>query len=138
MIPLFFCGGGSASILSLDDPSADTDQGNAFTAMVLPVAHTPQPPEGESKLRRAVQTLGITTSATVKVTPIADGNENPDDAQTFNLSSTTDGANPTIESHTANQGGRFQVKVEVTAHVGQCELAESEAWTVAKLSSRMN
>lgn len=124
------------TLLTLDDPSVDTDQGSDFTASLLPVAFTPQPPEGESKLRRAVQSIGIGTSATLVLTPVVDGNENPDDAQTFNLASTSDPANSTVEAHTANQGSKFQVKVEVTSHVGNTELGEAEAWTVSKLSSR--
>ena len=136
MIPLFVVNATGTTILSLDDPAVDTDQGAAFTASFLPVAFTPQPPEGESKLRRAVQSISIGTSAALKLTPVVDGNENPDDAQTFNLASTTDPANSTVEAHTANQGSRFQVKTEVTAHVGACELGEAEQWTVGKLSSR--
>lgn len=136
MIPLFVVNATGNTILSLDDPSVDTDQGTDFTASFLPVAFTPQPPEGESKLRRAVQAISITTSATLVLTPVVDGNENPDDAQTFNLASTTDPANSTVEAKPANQGSRFQVKTEVTAHVGACELGEAEAWTVGKLSSR--
>ena len=138
MIPLFVAYATSSTILSLDDPSVDTDQGVAFTASLLSVATTPQPPSGESKLRKIVQNVALTTSATVKITPIADGNENPNDTQTFNLVSTVDGANPTIESKTANQGSRIQTRIEVTAHVGACELGEGESWTVPKLSSRVN
>lgn len=138
MIPLFVLNASGVTILSLDDASVDTDQGAAFTASFTSVAVTPQPPEGESKLRRCVQNVAIGTSATLKITPIADTNENAADAQTFNLSSIVDGANPTIEAHVANQASRFQVKTEVTAHVGLCELGEAEQWTVPKLSSRMN
>ena len=138
MIPLFVVNASGNTLLSLDDPSVDTDQGAAFTASLLSVATTPQPPAGESKLRKIVQNVALTTSATVKITPIADGNENPNDAQTFSLVSTTDGANPTIEAKTANQGSRMQTKIEVTAHVGACELGEGESWSVPKLSSRVN
>jgi hypothetical protein len=138
VIPLFGCNASGANIFSLDDPAVYQDQGADFTASFLSVAVTPQPPEGESKLRRAVQNVAIGTSATVKITPIADTNENVDDAQTFTLSSIVDGASPTIEAKTANQGSRFQVKTEVTAHVGLCELGEAEQWTVTKLSSMVN
>jgi hypothetical protein len=136
MIGLFVANASGATLLSLDDPAVDTDQGVAFNASFTSVATTPQPPEGESKLRRVVQNISISTSATLKLTPIADGNENPSDTQTFSLASTTDGSNPTIEAHAANQGSRFQVRTEVTAHVGVCELGEAEQWTVGKLSSR--
>ena len=138
MIPLYVVNATSNTLLSLDDPSVDTDQGAAFTASLLSVATTPQPPAGESKLRKIVQNVAISTSATVRITPITDGNENPSDAQTFSLVSTTDGANPTIEAKTANQGSRFTEKIEVTAHVGACELGENEEWTVTKISSRVN
>jgi hypothetical protein len=138
MIPLFVVNGSAANILTLDDPSVDQDQGADFTAAITSVAVTPQPPEGESKLRRIVQTVAITTSAAVKLTPIADTNESAGDAQTFNLASTVDGASPTIEAKTANQGSRFQVKTEITAHAGLTELAEAEQWTVSKLSSRVS
>jgi hypothetical protein len=138
MIPLYVANALGATIFSLDDPALDTDQGAAFTAAFVTVAVTPQPPEGESKLRRIVQNVAIGTSATVTVTPIVDTNENPDDTQTFNLASTTDGASPTIEAKTANQGSRFQHRIEVTAHVGQCQLGEAEIWTTPKLSSRVN
>lgn len=138
MIPLFVANASSSTLLSLDDPAVDTDQGAAFTASFTNVAVTPQPPDGESKLRRIVQNVAITTSATVRITPIVDGNESPDDTQTFVLASTVDGASPTIEAKPANQGARFQVRTEVTAHVGNCELGEAEQWTVAKLSSRVN
>ena len=135
MIPLYVVNATGITLLTLDDPSVDTDQGSDFTASLLPVAFTPQPPEGESKLRRAVQAVSIGTSATVTLTPVVDGNENPDDAQTFNLTSAVDGAGPTVEAKPANQGSRFQVKTEITAHVGSCELGEAEAWTVPKRSS---
>ena len=137
MIPLYVVNALGATIVSLDDPAVDTDQGAVFTAAFVTVAVTPQPPEGESKLRRIVQNMAITTSATVRITPIVDTNESSGDAQTFNLASTTDGASPTIEAHVSNQGSRFQSRVEVTAHTGQCQLAEGELWTVAKLSSRV-
>lgn len=136
MIPLYVANATGVTLLSLDDPSVDTDQGAAFTASFLPVAFTPQPPEGESKLRRAVQAVSITTSATVKLTPVVDGSENPDDAQSFSLVSISNPMNSTIESHPANQGSRFQVRTEVTAHVGACELGEAEQWTIGKISSR--
>jgi hypothetical protein len=138
MIPLYVLNASGATIFSLDDPGIDTDQGVAFTAAFVTVAITPQPPEGESKLRKIVQNVSITTSATVRITPIADTNESSADAQTFNLASTTDGASPTVEAHVANQGSRFQSRIEVTAHVGQCQLAEGELWTVPKLSSRVS
>ena len=138
MIPLYVVNATGNTILSLDDPSVDTDQGAAFNASFLNVAITPQPAEGESKLRRVVQNVAITTSATLALMPIADGNESLADIQTFNLASTVDGANPTVEAHTFNQGSRFQVKTAITAHVGLCELAEAEQWTVPKLSSRGN
>lgn len=135
MIPLYVVNATGTTILSLDDPSVDTDQGVDFVASLLPVAFTPQPPEGESKLRRSVQGVSVGTSATIRLTPIVDGNENPDDAQSFTLLS-TDGVNQTVEAHVANQGSRFQVKREITAHVGACELGAAEDWTVGKLSSR--
>lgn len=97
---------------------------------------TPQPSEGESKLRRLVQNVAIGTQATLTLTPIVDGNENASDTQTFVVSSTANGAMPTIEAHTANPGSRFQVRTEVTTHIGACELGEAEQWTVPKLSSR--
>jgi hypothetical protein len=138
LIPLYVVNATGVTLLSLDDPAVDKDQGNDFTASFTTVAVTPQPPEGESKLRRIVQNVAITTSATVKVTPIVDSVESPNDVQTFVLSSIVDGASPTIEARPANQGSRFQVRTEVTEHVGNCELGEAEQWTVPKLSSRMN
>jgi hypothetical protein len=138
MIPLYVVNATGATLLSLDDPAVDQDQGADFTASFTTVAMTPQPSEGQSKLRRAVQNVAITTSATVKITPIVDGNENPDDTQTFSLTSIADGASPTLEARTANQGSRFQIRTEVTAHVGPCELGEAEQWTTGKFSTRVN
>lgn len=138
MIPLYVCNALGATIFSLDDPAVDTDQGAAFTAGLVTVAITPQPPEGESKVRRIVQNVAIGTSATLRITPIVDTNESSADAQIFNLASTTDGASPTIEAKPAKQGSRFASRIEVTAHVGQCQLGEGEIWTVPKLSSRVS
>lgn len=144
MIPLFTCNALGPEIRSLDDPAVDTDLGAAgmfqlyydVVGSITSVAVTPQPSEGESKLRRLVQNVAIGTSATVTLTPIVDGNESAADTQTFALTSVANGAMPTIEAHTANPGSRFQVRTEVTAHVGAVELGEGEQWTVPKLSSR--
>lgn len=138
MIPLYVVNATLNNLITLDDPAVDQDQGADFTAGFVTVPVTPTPPEGEGKLRRIVQNVAIGTSATVRITPIVDGNENPADAQTFNLASTANGASPTLEAHTANQGSRFQVRTEVTAHVGVCELGEGEQWTIPKLSSKFN
>lgn len=136
MIPFFFANASGGTVCSLDDPNVDTDFGSQFTASLASVPFVPQPPEGESRLRRLVQALKIGTSATVKLTPICDESENPDDTQTFNFASTTDGADPEAVAGTANTGDRFQMKVEVTSHVGSCELADAQIWTVQRRSVR--
>lgn len=136
MIPLFYCNASGATICSLDDPAVDTDLGSAFTASVVSTQFAAQPPQGFSRLRRLSQVVSIGTSATIKLTPIADDSENPDDAQTSGFTSVTDGATPTAVAHTANPGSRFQVKTEVTAHVGKCELGEAEQLVVPRRSLR--
>lgn len=136
MIPLFYCNATGATLVSLDDPAVDTDLGSAFTASLTSVQFTPQPPQGVSRLRRLTQVVSIGTSATVKLTPIADDATNPDDTQTSNFTSSVDGATPIAVAHTANTGSRFQAKVEVTAHVGACELGEAEQLVVPRRSLR--
>ncbi len=109
-------------MVSMDDPGVDTDLGTAFTASIVPTAWEPDVPAGESRLRRVEQGVQITSSATVKITPITDGAESSSDIQTFSFSSITDGQNCVANARTSNVGAKHQARIEVTAHVGSCEL----------------
>jgi chitodextrinase len=124
-----------ATLLSLDDPTVDTDQGNAFTASFTTARFDLGPTGGWATLRRLVQAVILSNTATVKVTPIADGTEYPSQQSTSSLTATS-GTEQIVETPTFAPGTRFQMKVEVTAHSGTVELGESDQWFVNRRTTR--
>jgi hypothetical protein len=117
MIPLYLLNQNGATIVQIDDPATDTDLGSSYGARLVTIQFT------ESiwgMLRTLIQEVFVTASATLKVTPVADGSEAGTDAQSFSL---IPGVN-TITTFMNKFGTRFQLAIEITAHVGITELGD--------------
>lgn len=123
MIPLYLCSSSTDDVVTFDDPSVDTDRGAAFTARLKSAVFTGLRAGGWSRLRRFVQTVTLGTSATFRVTPVVDGSESVADAQTESLLASSGAVQP-LAVPLASAGSRFQVVLEVTAHVGRTQLGE--------------
>jgi hypothetical protein len=124
-----------ATILSLDDPAVDTDQGAEVQASFVSTSFDSGPATGWSTLRRLNQDVTLDGTATIVQTPIGDGSEYTGQAHTSSLSATA-GGQQVIESPTMVPGTRFQHKVAVTAHTGTVELGEADQWFVQRRSTR--
>ena len=124
-----------ATILQLDDPTVDQDQGVAFTASFVSAPFDAGPATGWATLRRMVQDVTLTGTATVKVTPIGDGSEYPGQALSVALVATSGPQQP-VEAPVMVPGTRFQMKVEIPAHTGQVELGESDQWFISRRTTR--
>ena len=124
-----------ATLLQLDDPTVDTDQGSAFTASFTSAPFDAGPATGWATLRRLVQDVTITGTATVKVTPVADGREYAGQAPSIALVATAGPQQP-VEAPVMVPGTRFQMKVEIPAHTGQVELGESDQWFISRRTTR--
>lgn len=124
-----------ATILSLDDPAVDTDQGAEVQASFVSTAFDSGPATGWATLRRLVQGVTLDGTATVVQTPYGDGSEVAGQAQTKNLSATA-GQQQVIETPTQVPATRFQQKVAVTAHTGTVEFGEADQWFVQRRSTR--
>lgn len=122
MIPLYGCNASGATILRLDDPSSDLDQGEIFAASLLSAKF-----EGRtdliSHLRRIVQGVHLTESASVTVLPIADGAEDFSEGESILLLA-PDGQDQLADTDPDVTGRFFQILLVVTSHVGLTELGE--------------
>jgi hypothetical protein len=132
MLSLYACSG--ASLVKLDDPSVSTDQGSAFTATIRSVPW--EVGIGEwATWRRVTQAIALTTSATITLTPIVDGADDPSLAETFSLTAADDGTTPTCDLRTFAAGTRFQLQADVTAHDGETAFGEVEISYVPRRST---
>jgi hypothetical protein len=135
MIRLYGCNASGASLLSIDDTSLDTDQGSDFTAMLRTAPFDAGLATGWSTLREFAQVVSVGGSATMVVTPLGDGAEYTDQAQTHSLSATA-GEDQLTESPLFVPATRFQVQVAVTAHSGRTELGEADQVFIPRRSGR--
>ena len=124
-----------ATLLQLDDPTVDTDQGVAFLASFTSAPFDAGPATGWATLRRLVQDVTLTGTATITVTPIGDGSEYPGQALTSSLAA-TNGPQQPVESPVMVPGTRFQMKVSIPAHAGLVELGESDQWFISRRTTR--
>lgn len=124
-----------ATILSLDDPAVDTDQGAEVQASFVSTAFDDGPATGWATLRRLVQMVVLDGTATVVVTPLGDGSEYAGQSQTSSLTA-TGGTQQPVEAPVQVPGTRFQQKVAVTAHTGAVEFGEADQWFVNRRSAR--
>jgi hypothetical protein len=122
-------------LLSLDDPSIDTDQGGQIAASFVSTAFDSGPADGFATLRRLVQAVTLSNTATVALTPIGDGSEVTGQRMVFTLSA-TNGTAQILDAPTMVPGTRFQQKVEVVAHTGSLEFGEADQWFVHRRSAR--
>lgn len=124
-----------ATLLSLDDPAVDTDQGAEVQASFVSTAFDSGPATGWATLRRLVQAVTLDGTATVVQTPYGDGSEVTGQAHTASLSATA-GGQQVIETPTQVPGVRFQQKIAVTAHAGLVEFGEADQWFVQRRTTR--
>lgn len=124
-----------ATILSLDDPAVDTDQGAEVQASFTSTAFDSGPADGFATLRRLVQVVTLSNTATIALTPIGDGSEVTSQRAVFTLSA-TNGTTQVLDAPTMVPGTRFQQKVDVTAHAGSLEFGEADQWFIHRRSAR--
>lgn len=124
-----------ATILKLDDPTVQQDQGVAYIASLTTSPFDDGPATGWATLRRLVQDVSMTGTATVTVTPVGDGSEFPGQASTHAMTA-VDGPSQVIETPVFVPGTRFQQMVSVSAHSGTLELGESDQWFISRRTTR--
>jgi hypothetical protein len=135
MIRLYGCNAAGANILSIDDTALDTDQGAAFTASLRTAPFDAGLATGWSTLREFAQVVSVAGTATVTVTPLGDGAEYTDQAQTHALTAAA-GEDQLTESPLFVPATRFQAQVAVTAHSGRTELGEADQVFIPRRSGR--
>lgn len=124
-----------ATILTLDDPAVDTDQGAEVQASFTSTAFDSGPADGFATLRRLTQAVALSNTATVIVTPVGDGSEVTGQAASFSLSATS-GTVQVVDAPAMVPGTRFQQKVAITAHAGSVEFGEADQRFVHRRSKR--
>jgi len=133
-IALFGAAAGTNAIVQLDDPTVWTDEGVAQPTPYYVTADEDQGPAGGAgRLRQIIQALTIAGATSVRVTPIANGSEVTDQAETFALV-TTDGSEQRIEHAVASMATRHAVKVEVTSFAAAVVFGESDLVMVPRRS----
>lgn len=126
---------GTNQIIRLDDTSLVTDEGAAMpTPYFLSGDVDFGLAGGEGRLRRIVQAVTLGGDATVKITPIANGGEVTDQAESFALA-TTGGAEQRIEHPVASLATRHAVKVELTAHAAAFAFGEADLFLIPRRST---
>lgn len=135
MIALFGAAEGSNVILRLDDVALVEDEGEAMpTPYLLSLDVDFGRAGGMGRLRRITQALSIGAATTVRVTPIANGGEQTDQAESFALA-TVDGAEQRVEHMVASVGTRHAVKLEFVALEGAASLGECDLHLVPRRST---
>lgn len=132
MIALWGFPKGTNTILRLDNPALTTDEGAAMTSAYFVTADVDfGPAGGEGRLRRIVQRVSLGANSTVKLTPVADGAELADQAESFALLA-ADGAEQGIEHYVASLATRHAVRVDVTALGGTLAVGEADLFLVPR------
>lgn len=125
MIPFYCSNAEGATLVEIDDPDADTDLGDDFTATLVTLPISSLVP-AYNHLRRISQAVAVTTSARVTILPIADRGEDPDQLTAFDLDAAVDGQEPIADARPDLNGNRFRIEISVTEHVGAVELGECD------------
>lgn len=134
-IALFGASAGSNTLVQVDDPTVTTDEDAAMLTPYYVTADTDQGPAGgQGRLRQIIQALTIAGATSVRVTPIANGAEVTDQAETFALV-TTDGTEQRIEHFVASMATRHAVKVEVTSFGAAVTFGEGDLVMVPRRST---
>ncbi len=125
---LFGAPKGTNVLIRLDDPSLYTDEGAAMPTPYFTSADVDfGPAGGEGRLRRITQAVTLAGTTTVQVTPVANGTEIAEQAESFTLAPAS-GAEQRIESGVAVMANRHAIVARVTALAGpvafgECDLA---------------
>lgn len=134
-IGLFGAAAANNTIAQVDDPTVWTDEGSAMPTPYWVTSDVDQGPAGgTSRLRALVQALTIAGATSIRVTPIADGAEVTDQAETFSLT-TGEGTEQRIESMVASSATRHAMKVEVTSFNTAVTFGEGELLLSPKRST---
>lgn len=134
-IGLFGASAASNTLVQLDDTTVWTDEGAAMPTPYMVTADVDSGPAGGSaRLRAIVQAITIADATSVLVTPIADGLEQTDQAETFTLT-TADGIEQRIEHMVASSGTRHAVKLEFTSIAAAVALGESDLVLIRRRST---
>mgnify|MGYP000252215578 CR=1 FL=1 len=134
-IGIFGSAASSNTIAQVDDPTVWTDEGSAMPTPYWVTSDVDQGPAGgTSRLRALVQALTIAGATSIRVTPIADGAEVTDQAETFALV-TGDGSEQRLEHMVASSATRHAMKVEVTSFGAGVTFGEGELLLVPRRST---
>lgn len=134
-IGLFGTAAGSNTIVQVDDPTVWTDEDAAMPTPFYVTSDVDQGPAGGTgRLRQVIQALTIAGATSVRITPIANGAEVTDQAETFTLA-TMDGSEQRVEHHVASLATRHAVKVEVISFSAAVTFGEGDLVMVPRRST---
>ena len=136
-MPIIVCGAaaGDNVLVQVDDPTVWEDEDVAMPTPYYVSADADQGPAGGSgRLRQIIQAVTIAGATSIKVTPIANGVLQTDQAETFALV-TTDGSEQRIEHFVASMATRHAVRVEVTSFAAAVTFGESDLVMVPRRST---
>lgn len=134
-IGLFGAAAGSNTLVQLDDPTVWTDEDAAQPTPTFITADIDQGPAGGTgRLRQIIQALTIAGATSVRITPIANGSEVTDQAETFTLA-TMNGTEQRIEHFVASMATRHAIKVEVTSFAAAVTFGEGDLVMVPRRST---
>lgn len=125
---------GSNILWELDDPAVTADDtSTTITARFRTVAMDAAG-AAFGRMRRFVQWVSLGATATVTITPLADGVPLTMQANTRNLA-LTDGEAQRLEIPVAAMGGRFQMDFVVNVASGRFQVGEGEWLVVPRKTS---
>ena len=124
---------GTNLLIEFDVRGLATDEGAAIRTPFFESAEW-SAPGGEGKLRRLAQVVHLNGDNTITLTPIADTQAAPSQAEAFVLAA-ADGVTQSCESGPALDGARFGMRVTVTSYGGGLEFGEADAAIISKRAS---
>jgi hypothetical protein len=124
---------GDNKIYRLDDPALTTDEGAAFPARFQVADVDFGPAGGEGRLRRVAQAVALGGNCTITITPVANGGEVADQAESQALV-TSAGAEQIVESYPASLANRHAIVIEATNVLGPVALGECDLHLVPSQS----
>ena len=124
-IRIFACVEGSPSLWEIDDPTEFSDLGAVFaaTAMTHPVDFGPA--RGYGRLREIVQWVSLFGSASMSLTPVADG-EVLTEQRYDQLLTVSDGIEQRMEAPVAAAGARFSIEIRLSGCTALTEIGEAD------------
>jgi hypothetical protein len=132
-IRIFACVEGSPSLWEIDDPTVFSDLGAAYDSVRTTNPVDFGPARGYGRLREVVQWVSLFGSASLSLTPVADG-ELLTDQRYDEAISVLGGIEQRIEAPVAAAGARFGVEIRLRNCTALTELGEADLTYVRRRS----